>query len=392
MVSTLIQKIAYIGQKGVPALWGGVERSTEELAVRMAQSGYEVTTYCRAWYTINRPASYRGISLVYLPSIRTKHLDAITHTFVSIVHALWDRTDVIHFQGIGPALLAWIPYFFAPRVKILVTFHCHDRRLSKWNTFSRIAFWFGEWITMKCADEVFVTSRFLQDYSYEVWGRTVTYLPNGVFEDAHEAVPADFLQTFKIQSNKYIVCVGRLTQDKAQHEVIEAFLRMKERVGGDFPELKLVFVGDTLRPEEYRERLFAVAQPHRDIIFAGIQTGTALKALMSHATCAVQSSHSEGMPLAVLELGAFGVPLVLSDIPAHREIFGSAHVYTEVGNVAHISEQLERVIRNRDQAHAIALIESKRIALEYRWEVIAARYRVSLVSFGSKVRISALPL
>ena len=33
-------KIAYIGQKGIPVRWGGVERATEELAVRAARAGH----------------------------------------------------------------------------------------------------------------------------------------------------------------------------------------------------------------------------------------------------------------------------------------------------------------------------------------------------------------
>jgi len=40
-------RIAFIGQKGIPATYGGVEDFTEEVAVRLAQRGHRVTVYCR---------------------------------------------------------------------------------------------------------------------------------------------------------------------------------------------------------------------------------------------------------------------------------------------------------------------------------------------------------
>ncbi len=377
--------IAYIGQKGAPARWGGVERSAEELAVRMARDGYTVIVYCREWYTQNTPAQYHGVELVYTPSFRTKHLDTISHTFFSLVHALYRRADVIHFQGIGPALLAWIPRLFAPHTKVLVTFHCLDRKLKKWGPLSRLVFWFGEFVTMNCAHEVFVTSRFLQDYCWQVWQRALVYLPNGVFEDSKENISPDILANFGVSAQNYFVAVGRFMQDKAQHETIEAFVRMKDRGGDAVADIKLVFIGDADEGDFYRASLFEQAAGRDDIIFAGNQTGVTLKTLMRFACGAVAPSYSEGMPLAVLELAAFSVPLVLSDIPAHREIFGDAYVYSPVGDIERISRSMEIIARNYDDVSMVARIQATRIAQHYRWEVIAARYNVSvteLISVG----------
>ncbi len=375
------KKIAYIGQKGIPALWGGVERATEELAVRMVRSGYHVTAYCRRWYTKGLVENYQGIDLVHVPSIHTKHLDTISHTFFATIHAMWTGADIIHFQGIGPALLAWMPRVFAPRTQVLVTFHCLDRRLSKWNFIARAAFWFGEYIAMHAAHEVFVTSRFLQDYSYEVWGRIATYLPNGVFEIAEgEADSHETLAAFGLQPEEYILCVGRLMPDKAQHELIESFIRLKKRTEPEFAKLKLVLVGEAALGDNYAESLREQAAGRTDIIFTGVQTGAPLKTLMRFARVAAQPSYSEGMPLAVLEVASFGVPLVLSNIPAHREIFGEMHVYNTVGDLDRLSRDLERNVVHYEEVRAVALAHARRIQEQYRWELIAARYHVALVA------------
>ena len=44
-------KIAMIGQKGIPATYGGIERHVEEIARRLVARGHEVTVYCRFHYT-----------------------------------------------------------------------------------------------------------------------------------------------------------------------------------------------------------------------------------------------------------------------------------------------------------------------------------------------------
>ncbi len=44
-------RIAFIGQKGIPAKFGGVEKHVEELATRLAFLGHDVFAYTRRNYT-----------------------------------------------------------------------------------------------------------------------------------------------------------------------------------------------------------------------------------------------------------------------------------------------------------------------------------------------------
>ena len=43
-------KVAFIGQKGLPATYGGVERHVEELAARVAAHGHQACVYNRPHY------------------------------------------------------------------------------------------------------------------------------------------------------------------------------------------------------------------------------------------------------------------------------------------------------------------------------------------------------
>ena len=49
-----------IGQRGLPATYGGIERHVEELATRLVERGHEVVVFCRRNYTIGRARSLPG--------------------------------------------------------------------------------------------------------------------------------------------------------------------------------------------------------------------------------------------------------------------------------------------------------------------------------------------
>jgi glycosyltransferase involved in cell wall biosynthesis len=63
-----------------------------------------------------------------------------------------------------------------------------------------------------------------------------------------------------------------------------------------------------------------------------------LRHLMQHANGFVQASVAEGFGLPVAEAGAFGVPLLLSDIPVFRELAGDAARYFGVGDATALAE------------------------------------------------------
>jgi len=97
-------KIAMIGQKGVPAVFGGIEKHVEELGAQLAKK-HEVLVYARNWYTPKNITEYKGMKIIHRGTLHTKHLDAIVHTFISTMDAIFfKKVDVIHYHGVGPSL------------------------------------------------------------------------------------------------------------------------------------------------------------------------------------------------------------------------------------------------------------------------------------------------
>ena len=88
-------RIALLGTRGIPAKYGGFETFAEELSTRLVARGHEVAVYCRE----RHPAPvYRGVRLRYLPTIRHKYFDTLAHTFLSSLHLVAHRVDVLQKQ------------------------------------------------------------------------------------------------------------------------------------------------------------------------------------------------------------------------------------------------------------------------------------------------------
>ncbi|UCH84212.1 MAG: glycosyltransferase, partial [Candidatus Latescibacterota bacterium] len=138
-------RIAMIGQKGVPARFGGIETHVDHVATRLAARGHDVTVYCRTRFRPGptelaetdgfahapRGLTYNGTHLCYRPSINTKHLDAATHAFVCTSEAIARRSyDVVHYHGIGPS--AFAPLARLSGASVFTTVHALDWRQAKW--------------------------------------------------------------------------------------------------------------------------------------------------------------------------------------------------------------------------------------------------------------------
>ena len=309
-------RIAFIGQKGIPAKFGGVERHVEELAVRMTQQGHTVFVYARKNYIDKPIKKYKGVHLIFVPSIGTKNLDAISHTFFSIVHGLFCKYDTIHFQSIGPTSLSWIVKLLKRRTKLVATFHCQDYYHQKWSWFARRFLMFGEWIACTVPDTTIVVSKLLKDYVYKKYNRRAVFIPNGAAIKFNNDI--DIISQWNLKPQKYILSVGRLIRHKNVHELIEAFTELKNSHSID-SNYKLVIVGDGFHTDEYVKELKEMIRGKRDILLTGNQTGVSIEQLFTQAKLFIQPSSDEGLSLVILEALGYNLPILVSDIPENIE-------------------------------------------------------------------------
>lgn len=363
-------KIAFIGQKGIPARSGGVEKHVEKLATRLAATGQEVFVYVRGHYTSPSLTEYEGVKLIHIPSIRTKHLDALSHTLFATVHALFQRYDVVHYHSIGPSVFAFLPRILRPDMRVVTTFHSRDYFHQKWNVVARFCLRLAEKITCTIPEKTIVISETLRDYAEAKYKKKFAFVPNGA-EVAFEA-DTEPLNQWGIRPKRYILCVSRLVAHKGIHYLIKAFNELEDtnKLPNNF---KLVIVGAAANSEEYAEFLELLARHRQNILLVGEQTGKVLETLFSHAYLFVQPSEDEGLSLALLEAMGHSLMPIVSDIPANREAVANTGAFFPSKDVDGLKQQLAYFLNRSDEVLALGKSAEERIRAHYSWDAIARR-------------------
>lgn len=351
--------IAFIGQKGIPAKNGGVDRHVENLARFLAMKGENVIVYNRKNYLVNEINEWKGVKLISLPFTNHQSLAAITHGFLATINAIKRQVDVIHYHGIGPSLLAWIPRVFAPKIKVVATLHSFDYSNDKWNGFAKAMLKLGEQSMCHNAHEVIVLTETMRDYLLQRHGRESSIIPNGAYINDNRGT--DKLAQFGLESGKYILSVSRLIRLKGLQYLIPAF---KETAG----DIKLAIVGDG----DYLPELKKLAGDDSRIIFTGNQTGDALDQLYTNAKLFVQSSEMEGLSISLLEAMAHGLPCLISEIVANRQAAAETAIYFTSKDTKNLQEKLNYCLTNQEKMTEIGRLGKERAENIFNWEKISA--------------------
>ncbi|MFQ5456539.1 MAG: glycosyltransferase family 4 protein [Nitrospirota bacterium] len=360
-------KVAFIGQKGIPAKWGGVEFHVDELSRRLKKRGHEVSVYVRYWYTPKERQEYEGVRLLHTSGINTKHLDAATHSFTASVHTLFASYDIIHYHAIGPTLFSWIPRISDK--KIVSTIHRFDYDADKWNSPARNILRLSEICALNIPQKTIVVAKHQLKY-YKKRGYNPVYIPNGV--NISVKIEANVIrEKYNLLKNNYILFLGRFVPEKRIEWIINGFRAFKKR--NNHNSIKLVLAGGSSGTDKYVKRLKSIADGNNDIIFTGYVMGREKAELLSNTKLFIIPSSLEGLPIALLEAMSYGIPCLASDIPPHREVI----IYPEYGflfqndSYNNFVENLSMIIQ-RDMVYLNNIGEQARkmVRKEYDWEDI----------------------
>jgi glycosyltransferase involved in cell wall biosynthesis len=360
-------RIAMIGQRGVPATFGGIEHHVEELGSRLAAMGHEVTVFCRTTYVEERLSSHRGMRLRHLPTIDSKHLDALVHSGVSSLATVGGRYDVVHYHALGPGLFSPLPRFLS-RAKVVQTIHGLDDERAKWGLAARTVLRTAGWLSARVPDATVVVSRALGEHYAQVRGRATTHIPNGV-KPATPRPPKRITERWGLQGEDYVLFVGRLVPEKAPDVLIRAF----RDVPGD---TRLVIAGGSSHTDSYVEQLQALAAADPRVVLAGYVYGDDLAELYTNAAVFTLPSRLEGLPLTLLEAASYELPVVASSIPPHVEVLGTTRPggrLVEPGSIPQLTAALATSLVERAAEREGGRALSQAVLPVYDWDAAAER-------------------
>jgi glycosyltransferase involved in cell wall biosynthesis len=357
-------RVAMIGQKGFPPVHGGIEKHVAELAARLPQLGCDVDIYSRPHYSsADGPADLPGVRIRKLPSIPTKHLDAITHSVLATGHTLFQDADVVHYHALGPGLLSGLPRWFLRRPTV-VTVHGLDWQRDKWGAFASWVLRLGESASVGLPDRTIVVSRALRDHFLAEHKRATTYIPNGIAPPVYRE--PDLIRQEGI-TKEYVLFVGRLVPEKGCHLLLEAWRKLPVATRDRY---ELVIAGDAGFTPGYVEKLRGDAPS--GVRFLGYVHGPILEELYTNASLVVLPSTLEGLSITLLEGMSYGICCLVSDIPPNVEASAGEAVLFESGNSRDLGQKITSLLDDDDLRAQKGAAGQIRAIENYSWDRVAS--------------------
>jgi len=371
-------KIAFIGQKGIPVKYGGIEKFVEEVSTRLANMGHQVYVYCRKYYTDSKISIFNGVKIIRVGGIRTKRLDTLSHTFVALMKAIFNKVDLIFLQSFPNSIFLFIPFLFK---KTIVNLHGFEWNVKKWNKFDKLLFRLNL-IPLKYFSNLIITVNENDRYFLEKKiNKKVEYIPNGVnIPKINKREETELLRKFNIRKKKYLLCVGRIVEGKGFEYVIKAFNNF------NLKGVKLIIAGNHSSSKKYYDYLRKLANDNNNIIFTGLIDNDLLAIIYKNAYLFILPSESEAFPFVCLEAAINKCPILSSRIESVKSIFKDNIFYFNNKDYRDLNNKLKFVKRNKEIVNEKIDSCYKLVLNNYNWDIIIKSYENIIDQFRYKTK------
>lgn len=372
-------RVVMTGIRGVPARYSGLETCAEEVGRRLVANGHEVIVYCRrhAFPLPDQGEPFLGMKRIILPSLKTKHADTYTHTFLSLLHAPRLRPDVMLVFNPGNATLCLIPKLFG--IPVALNPDGFDWRRQKWNRFAQ---WFihrSAWLSTKIVDQLITDAVSVGDHYNEDFGcqPPAIYIPNGGEIDTPEECPVPveeaqaILKQYGLESGRYLLFLSRHEPENSCELILRSFQEL------DTP-MKLFFGGGVTYKSSYAEGLRNIHDPR--ILFPGpIYDPLHVKVLHHHAYFLINGNQPGGTSLGLLKALGYGCCVLTVKTPdnsyAVKHGAGVTFDLTETS----LRNEMRHLLDHPEQVQEYRRKAVDRIREEYLWDTVAAKYEQVLL-------------
>jgi len=361
-------RIAILGTRGIPSAYGGFETFAEELSVRLAARGHDVTVYCRPHGVRVRLRDYHGVRLVFLPSLRHKYFDTLSHTFLSVAHLMaGPRVDVALICNAANSILAWMPR--ALGTPVIVNVDGLERLRRKWNAVGKAYYRLSEWLSTWLPTAIVTDARCIQRYYLETYGAKSNFIPYGAVPPGEAG--SDEIRAIGLEPENYILYVSRLEPENNGLLVVRAFQQVTTGA-------RLAVVGDAPYAADYIREIKRTADPR--IVFPGAIYGEGYRQLRAHALLYVHATEVGGTHPALLEAMAAGLPVLYLDTPENREVAGEAGLAFR-NSPESLAAQIRLLLSRPDERERLGRLACERARSLYDWEDITTAYEQLFAEF-----------
>jgi glycosyltransferase involved in cell wall biosynthesis len=374
-------RIAMIGIKAIPARFGGFETAVDELSRGLVKLGRQVVVYNRTGMSSHAGSSYEGVELVALPTVRSKHLSTICHAFLSTLHVMFRKADVVHYFTTGATLFAPLPRLMGK--KVVCSVDGTDWQRAKWGWLARWYLRLSERLAVFFCHGLISDSSEVLDYYRRNYGAASSCIVYGMRE--HRSNKRDVLERFGLKEKEYVLFVGRLVPENNVHHLIKAFEIVET-------SKKLVIVGDDPWERDYILSLRSTRDPR--VIFTGGIYGDGYTQLQQNAYLFVLPDEVGGTHPALVEAMGFGNCVLVNDTPSNLEVIADAGFsYRGSEGDENLVHQLQMLVDEPALVEKYRRRAWQRAQEHYRWEDVVRQHALlyqRILHGGGQMEISDL--
>jgi len=358
-----------------PPLGGGAGNATLHIAQALASAGHQVVVLTSGFGELPANSREHGVGVIRL-RVRRARIDrsnpremagyvvAAARALPGLLRAERPDAAIVFFSipcgplGLFARLLAGVPYAISLRGGDVPG---TERRLAvAYRLLTPL-----RRLVMRRAVAVIANSDGLKALSERADPIDVAVIPNGV--DAEFFVPA----VARRHGPFTFLFVGRFQAQKNLALLLEAMARIRQEVKESF---RAVFVGDGPERVSLREKCTALRLDDV-VVWNGWCEKDELLRLYQSADCFVNPSLYEGMPNAVLEAMACGLPVIASNVAGNDAVVipnGTGFlVPLESGELA---RAMATIMNDRSLCRRFGSAARDRAVRDYSWTDVARQY------------------
>lgn len=355
-------RIAMIGTRGVPAAYGGFETAVEEIGRRLVDRGHDVTVYCRT--TKAEPAAeHLGMRLVHIPAVHLKTVETLSHTALSVVHAITHQQLDAAFV-FNAANAPFVPLLRSRGIPTAVHVDGLEWKRDKWGPAGRRYYRWAEQASVRQADALIADAEGIADYYRDEFGMPTELIRYGT--RILHGTPTDKLAELGLSPNGYHLVVARFEPENHVHVILEGYKKSGAR-------LPLVVVGSAPYAAGYIAQIHELADGDSRIrMLGGVWDQEQLDQLYAHAHTYLHGHSVGGTNPSLLRAMGAGTAVLAWDVVFNREVLGP------VGSYFGDTDGLAMLIDDAELSphHVLEVGEALQARAEahYCWEDVTTRY------------------
>ena len=354
--------ISIIGVKGYPYVYGGYETFVKEISERLNEN-YNITVYCHKSLFLHKPKNVGGINLVYIPSIETKVLSQPIHSFFSIIHACFSKTDLILVVNSSNGPYGIIPKIF--KIPTVINVDGLEWLRPKWKGLGSLYYKFASKMATLFYDQIINDSDEMRKVYLKLFKKDSKVIAYGA--NIRKSKSPELIKKWSLKQREYFLVVGRLIPDNNADLIIKGFLKSSSRK-------KLVVVGDVPYKDSFASELKNLAN-ERLIFTDYIKDQNILAELYHNCYVYVHGHEFGGTNPTMIKAMAYGCSILALDTIFNREMLqnGKFGIFFKK-DLLSITDMIEYCEKENILMDDYRYKSVKGITRKYNWDFVSDQY------------------